>query len=80
MNKQEIIDAEKQYIVHTYGRADFVLDHGQGVYLFDTDGNRYIDCLAGIAVNNGIVTVTLTWAPPNYDGTHTYSASTAVRF
>jgi len=35
---------------------------------------------AAVTVNNGIVTVTLTWAPPNYDGTHTYSASTAVRF
>ncbi len=51
MNTQEIIDAEKQYIVHTYGRADFVLDHGEGVYLYDTEGNCYIDCLAGIAVN-----------------------------
>lgn len=51
MNKQEIIDAEKKYIVHTYGRTDFVLDHGEGVYLYDTDGNKYIDCLAGIAVN-----------------------------
>lgn len=51
MNKQEIIDAEKKYIVHTYSRADFVLDHGEGVYLYDTEGNRYIDCLAGIAVN-----------------------------
>lgn len=34
---------------------------------------------AAVAINNGIVTVTLTWAPPNY-GTHTYSTSTAVRF
>jgi type IV pilus assembly protein PilV len=32
-----------------------------------------------VAVDNGIVTVTLTWSPPNY-GTHTYSASTAIRF
>ncbi len=34
---------------------------------------------SAVAVNNGIVTVTLTWTPPNY-GTHTYSASTAIRF
>jgi type IV pilus assembly protein PilV len=34
---------------------------------------------AAVTVNNGIVTVTLTWTPPNY-GTHTYSASTAIRF
>jgi type IV pilus assembly protein PilV len=34
---------------------------------------------SAVAVDNGIVTVTLTWTPPNY-GTHTYSASTAIRF
>jgi type IV pilus assembly protein PilV len=33
---------------------------------------------ATVVVNNGIVTVTLTWAPPNY-GTHTYAATTAIR-
>lgn len=33
---------------------------------------------ATVTVNNGIVTITLTWAPPNY-GTHTYSTSTAIR-
>ena len=33
---------------------------------------------AAVAVNNGLVTITLTWAPPNY-GTHTYSTSTAIR-
>src|SRR5271157_412591 len=51
MDKQEVIDAEAKYILHTYTRPDFVLDHGEGVYLFDTDGNQYIDCMAGIAVN-----------------------------
>src|SRR4030042_4393767 len=51
MNKQEIIMATKTYIANTYGRTDFVLDHGEGVYLYDTEGNQYIDCLAGIAVN-----------------------------
>jgi len=33
---------------------------------------------AAVTVNDGIVTVILTWAAPNY-GTHTYSASTAIR-
>lgn len=33
---------------------------------------------ATVTVVNGIVTVTLTWTPPNY-GTHTYSAATAIR-
>ena len=33
---------------------------------------------AAVTVNNGIVTITLTWSPPNY-GTHTYTTSTAIR-
>jgi len=42
---------ESQHIVQTYRRANFVLDRGEGVYLFDTDGRRYLDFSAGIAVN-----------------------------
>jgi len=37
--------------MQTYRRANFVLDRGEGVYLFDTDGRRYLDFSAGIAVN-----------------------------
>jgi acetylornithine/N-succinyldiaminopimelate aminotransferase len=37
--------------LQTYQRPDFVLDRGEGVYLFDTTGRRYLDCVAGIAVN-----------------------------
>ncbi len=35
----------------TYAPARFVLDRGEGVYLYDTDGNAYLDFVAGIAVN-----------------------------
>lgn len=51
MKKEEIIEAQKQYVLSTYSRADFVLDHGEDIYLYDLEGNRYIDCLSGIAVN-----------------------------
>lgn len=51
MNAQEIIDAEKKYLVQTYARPPFVLTRGEGVYVFDADGNKYLDCAAGIAVN-----------------------------
>lgn len=51
MNKEEIIQGEKQYLVHTYNRPDVVFTKGEGVYLYDTDGNRYLDFVAGIAVN-----------------------------
>lgn len=46
-----IVDADRQYILQTYGRPDFVFERGEGCYLYDTDGNRYLDCVAGIAVN-----------------------------
>jgi acetylornithine/N-succinyldiaminopimelate aminotransferase len=51
MNAQEIIDMENRYVLQTYGRADFVLDHGAGVYLYDTNGKAYLDFVGGIAVN-----------------------------
>lgn len=50
MDKQAIIDDEARYVLHTYRRADMVLERGEGVYLYDTDGKRYLDFMAGIAV------------------------------
>ena len=50
MNKNEIIEAEANYVLQTYGRPDIVFTHGQGIYLFDTEGNRYLDFTSGIAV------------------------------
>jgi len=51
MNPQEIIALEKQYVVHTYNRPDFVLERGKGTYVYDTAGKAYLDFLGGIAVN-----------------------------
>jgi acetylornithine/N-succinyldiaminopimelate aminotransferase len=51
MSAQELIAQEKQYVLQTYKRPPFVLDHGEGVYLYDTDGKKYLDFTAGIAVN-----------------------------
>jgi acetylornithine/N-succinyldiaminopimelate aminotransferase len=51
MPADDAIDLDQRYILQTYTRPDFVLDHGDGVYLFDTAGRRYLDCVAGIAVN-----------------------------
>lgn len=50
MNKQEYIDTAEQELLHTYNRFSLVLDHGEGVYLYDTDGKEYLDFAAGIAV------------------------------
>ena len=51
MTKQELIETEKQVLLNTYTRPPFVISHGKGMYLYDTDGNRYLDFMAGIAVN-----------------------------
>ena len=50
MNKQEYIDTAEQELLHTYNRFSLVLDHDEGVYLYDTDGKQYLDFAAGIAV------------------------------
>ncbi|MFN8484724.1 MAG: acetylornithine transaminase [Anaerolineae bacterium] len=47
----ELIEMERQYVAPTYKRPPFVLEHGDGVCLFDTEGRRYLDFVAGIAVN-----------------------------
>lgn len=50
MNKQEYIDTAEQELLHTYNRFSLVLDHGEGVYLYDTDKKAYLDFADGIAV------------------------------
>lgn len=49
-DSQHIIDMENQHIVQTYKRAPMVLDHGQGMVVYDTEGKPYLDFVAGIAV------------------------------
>ncbi len=50
MNKETYIKNAEESILHTYNRFPVVLDHGEGVYLYDTDGKEYLDFAAGIAV------------------------------
>ena len=47
---QELIAQAEQDLLHTYNRYQIVLDHGDGVSLYDLDGKRYLDFVAGIAV------------------------------
>ena len=39
------------HLMNTYGRLPMTVSHGRGVYVWDTDGKRYLDALSGIAVN-----------------------------
>ncbi|MCD8019987.1 MAG: aspartate aminotransferase family protein [Clostridiales bacterium] len=47
---QEYMDRGEEYILKTYNRFSVVLEKGEGVYLYDTDGKKYLDFAAGIAV------------------------------
>ena len=47
----QYIDVVEKDILKTYNRFQIVFDHGDGMYLYDTDGNKYLDFTAGIAVN-----------------------------
>lgn len=51
MTKEEIFAADEAHYMPVFARYPLVLSHGEGPYLFDTDGKRYLDFLAGIAVN-----------------------------
>ena len=44
------IEEAEQYLLHTYNRYQIVLDRGEGVYLYDTYGKKYLDFVSGIAV------------------------------
>lgn len=50
MNMQEYIEEAEGALLHTYNRYQVVLDRGDGVYLYDTDGIKYLDFASGIGV------------------------------
>ena len=48
---QQIIDLEREFLLQNYARYPLVLERGEGCYVYDVDGNRYLDFIAGIGVN-----------------------------
>jgi ornithine--oxo-acid transaminase len=51
---QEFVELENQYGAHTYHPLDVVIERAQGVWVYDVEGKRYLDCLAAYsAVNQG---------------------------
>ncbi len=56
-----IMEKAEEAVLHTYNRYKIVLDKGEGVYLYDTDGKKYLDFAAGIAVQS------LGYHYPGYD-------------
>lgn len=49
-NMQEYMNRGEEYILKTYNRYQIVLEKGEGVYLYDMNGKKYLDFAAGIAV------------------------------
>ncbi len=50
MDMQQYIEEAEKALLHTYNRYQVVLDRGDGVYLYDIEGKKYLDFCAGIAV------------------------------
>jgi predicted acetylornithine/succinylornithine family transaminase len=48
---ESIAALERQYLLQTYSRYPIVLHRGKGVFLFDIEGKKYLDFVAGIGVN-----------------------------
>ncbi len=54
MNTQDYIELEERYGAHNYHPLDVVLTRGEGVWVYDVDGKRYLDCLSAYsALNQG---------------------------
>ena len=47
---KEYIDEAEKALLHTYNRYQIVFDKGEGVYLYDLEGKKYLDFVSGIAV------------------------------
>jgi len=54
MLTKDFIELEEKYGAHNYHPLDVVIDRGEGVWVYDIEGNKYLDCLAAYsAVNQG---------------------------
>jgi ornithine--oxo-acid transaminase len=54
MKSQEFIKLDETYAAHTYHPIEVVIERAEGVWVYDVDGNQYLDCLAAYsAVNQG---------------------------
>ncbi|HAR62949.1 MAG: aspartate aminotransferase family protein [Candidatus Margulisiibacteriota bacterium] len=52
MSQQDYVSQYKEYIMPTYNPQKIVFERGHGCFLYDYDGNKYLDFIAGVAVNS----------------------------
>jgi len=56
MESKYYIELEEQYGAHNYHPLDVVIERGEGVWVYDVEGNKYLDCLSAYsALNQGHV-------------------------
>ena len=56
MNSKDYFELEERYGAHNYHPLDVILTRGEGVWVYDIDDNRYLDCLSSYsALNQGHV-------------------------
>src|SRR3979411_918774 len=48
---EQIVELEQKYLLQTYNRYPVALSRGKGVFLYDLEGKRYLDFVAGLGVN-----------------------------
>ncbi|MCA9917154.1 MAG: aminotransferase class III-fold pyridoxal phosphate-dependent enzyme, partial [Anaerolineales bacterium] len=54
MNSQQFVELDETYSAHNYHPLDVVIEKAEGVWVYDVDGKKYLDCLAAYsAVNQG---------------------------
>jgi ornithine--oxo-acid transaminase len=54
LHTQDFVELENRYGAHNYHPLDVVIERAEGVWVYDVDGKRYLDCLAAYsAVNQG---------------------------
>lgn len=52
LSKEELVEIAEKYMNETFKRYDFIADSTSGVYVYDENGDAYLDFLGGIAVNS----------------------------
>jgi ornithine--oxo-acid transaminase len=52
MNSQQFVELEEKHGAHNYHPLDVVIERGEGVWVYDVDGKKYLDCLSAYSAVN----------------------------
>lgn len=52
LTPRELKEIAEKYMIETYERYDFIAERAEGMYLYDHEGNAYLDFYGGVAVNS----------------------------